>query len=130
MSISTSLIVSVSTSLCERVNFKFEAMEGSLTAWKVSVFEVFLVGTFPHLAWIRSICPYSVRIREIRTRETPSTGNFFAVCLFEKSLFMTEWKDFIKSFLRIIIWPNDGNHTCLDYHCQDCLPTNPANCSM
>ena len=35
-------------------------------AWKVSVFEVFLVHIFPHLDWIQrdSISPYSVQMRE------------------------------------------------------------------
>ena len=52
------------------------------TAWKVSVFGVFLVRIFPHSDWIRR---YGVSFRiqsewgKIRTRKTPNTDTFHAV---------------------------------------------------
>ena len=63
------------------------------TAWKVSVFRIFLVRIFPHLDWIR-------------TRKTPSTDTFYAVILYKinnnvcNSLKIQQWKD----KLIVIVW--------------------------
>ena len=56
--------ISVMEHLCVRV------CSTSVTAWKVSTFAVFLVRIFPHSDWIR----------KIRTRRTPNTDTFHAVC--------------------------------------------------
>ena len=54
----------------------------NITAWKVSVFGVFLVRIFLHSDWIRR---YSVSLRirsecaKTRTRKTPNTDTFHAV---------------------------------------------------
>ena len=56
------------------------------TAWKVSVFLVFLVRIFPHSNWIRRdipcISPYSVRMRENTDQKNSEYGHFScSVCL-------------------------------------------------
>ena len=52
------------------------------TAWKVYVFEVFLVFIFPHLNWIRtvwSISQYLVKMWENTDQKTLNTDTFYAV---------------------------------------------------
>ena len=57
-----------------------------VTAWKMSIFGVFLVHIFPHLDWIRRDTEYYVSFRiqsksaKIRARKTPNTDTFHAVC--------------------------------------------------
>ena len=46
------------------------------TAWKVSVFRVFLVHVFSHLNWIRSISPYLVQMRENKYQKNSEYGHF------------------------------------------------------
>ena len=48
---------------------------GLNTAWKVSVFAVFLVRIFPHLDWIRWD-PYSVQMRENTDQKNSEYGSF------------------------------------------------------
>ena len=60
------------------------------TAWKVSVFGVFLVRILPHLDWI-CISPYSVQMRKIRTRRIPNTNTFHTVWKFQKILPQTHF---------------------------------------
>ena len=48
-----------------------------LTAWKMSVFGVFLVRIFPHSGWIRRFT--QSECGKIRTRKTPNTDTFYAV---------------------------------------------------
>ena len=61
---------------------KFGPMENTFqynffTAWKVSVFGVFLVRTFPHSNWIwRDISPYSVRMRKNADQKNSKYGHF------------------------------------------------------
>ena len=50
-----------------------EFIYGTLTAWKMSVFGVFLVRVLPHLDWIR-------------TRKTPNMGTFPVVLVMKNSL--------------------------------------------
>ena len=46
------------------------------TAWKMSVFGVFLVRVFPHLDWILRFSPYSVRMRENTDQKNSEYGHF------------------------------------------------------
>ena len=66
----------------------------SVTAWKVSVFGVFLVRIFPHLDWI------SLRIlsecRKILNRKPPNTDTFHAVC--SKNTDSKFWLDWLNFF--------------------------------
>ena len=55
-----------------------------VTAWKVSVFGVFLVRIFPHLDWILEIVrisPYSVEMRENTDQKTLNTDTFHEPCV-------------------------------------------------
>ena len=42
----------------------------------IQIRSFFLVRIFPHSDWIRSISPYSVRMRKIRTRKNSVFGHF------------------------------------------------------
>ena len=55
------------------------------TAWKVSVFGVFLVHIFPHSDWIQRDTPclsLQSQCRKIRIRKTLNTNTFYAVLFF------------------------------------------------
>ena len=49
------------------------------TAWKVSIFWVFLVRILAHLEWILGISPYSVWMQENTDQKTSNTDNFDVV---------------------------------------------------
>ena len=63
-----------------------------ITAWKVSVFGVFLVRIFPHLDWTRRDTSFFVSLRiqskcgKRRTRKTPNMDTFYAVYEMKKFL--------------------------------------------
>ena len=46
------------------------------TAWKVSVFGVFLVRIFPNLDWMRRNTEYSIRMRENKNQKSSEYGPF------------------------------------------------------
>ena len=60
--------------------FKLCSYVTIFTAWKMSVFGVFLVRIFPHSDWIRrdtlSISPYSVWMRKNTDQKNPEEGHF------------------------------------------------------
>ena len=58
-----------------RINLRFDLY---FTAWKVSVFGVFLVRIFPHSDWIRRkrISPYLVRMRKSMNQKISEYGHF------------------------------------------------------
>ena len=61
------------------------------TAWKVSVFWVFLVRIFWHLYWIQTDTPYLSECGKIRTRKSPNTDTFHAVRISEINLFLEDY---------------------------------------
>ena len=85
------------------------------TAWKVSVFGVFLFRIFPHSDWIR-ISPYSVRVRENKDQKNFKYGysslSVFSCCHLMKattdSLFDYISQGAMKSKLQIKSFTESG----------------------
>ena len=77
-----------------------------LTAWKVSVFGVFLVRIFPHSDWIRKNTPYSLCIQskcgKMQTRKILNMGTFHAVPIICLNHFLTVcWHELTKWFVAL-----------------------------
>ena len=76
--------------------------ELQITAWKVSVFGVFLVRIFPHSDWIRrdvSLLIY-FECRKIRTRKTPNADTFHAVDVIDHS-HLEEFHEILREYTDI-----------------------------
>ena len=91
------------------------------TAWKMSLFGVFLVRIFPHFGYSVSLQIQS-KSRKIRTRKTPNTDTFHAVVLKQNdsivvriffycdSIFNSEMNSLIlNSFITFLIWTKRCN---------------------